>query len=42
MSNAEKSPQMWMLAEEAAAAVGDTGTYLQVIRGAGVIMETGS
>jgi hypothetical protein len=39
MANAEKSSRMWRLAEQATAAVGDTATYLQVIRSAGVIMN---
>ncbi|KXU96167.1 hypothetical protein CR51_23600 [Caballeronia megalochromosomata] len=39
MANAEKSSRMWQLAEQATAAVGDTATYLQVIRSAGVIMD---
>lgn len=39
MANAEKSSSTWRLAEQAAAAIGDTATYLQVIRSAGVIIE---
>lgn len=39
MTNAEKSSRMWKLAEQATAAVGNTATYLQVIRSAGVIIE---
>lgn len=42
MTNTEKSSHMRKMAEEATAAVGDTATYLQVIRSAGVIMETAS
>jgi hypothetical protein len=42
MANAEKSSRMWRLAEEATAAVGDTATYLQVVRSAGVTMEEDS
>jgi len=39
MLNAEKSSRMWTLAEQATAAIGDTATYLQVIRSAGVTLE---
>ncbi|CAL8479158.1 protein of unknown function (plasmid) [Caballeronia sp. S22] len=39
MASAEKSSCMWRLAEQATAAVGDTATYLQVIRSAGVIID---
>ena len=42
MANAEKSSRMLGLAEQATAAVGNTATYLQVIRGAGVTMEADS
>jgi hypothetical protein len=42
MASAEKSAQVWRLAEQATAAVGDTSTYLQVIRGAGVTLEADS
>lgn len=41
MAHAEKSSRIWMLAEQATAAVGDMATFLQVIRGAGVSMEGG-
>jgi len=39
MASADKSTSVWRLAEQAAAAVGDTVAYLQVIRGAGVTLE---
>jgi hypothetical protein len=39
MANAEKSPHIQKLAEQATAAIGDTAIYLQVIRGAGVLIE---
>lgn len=42
MANAETSSRMLRLAEQAIAAIGDTATYLQVIRGAGVIIEEDS
>ena len=42
MANAEKSSRMLGLAKQATAAVGNTATYLQVIRGAGVTMEADS
>ncbi|QGZ59083.1 hypothetical protein [Paraburkholderia acidiphila] len=39
MASAERSANVRNLAEEASAAVGDTFTYLQVIRSAGVALE---
>ncbi|CAB3754206.1 hypothetical protein [Paraburkholderia solisilvae] len=39
IANAEKSSHMWRLAEQAAAAVGDTTAFLQVIRDAGITLE---
>ncbi|RKR38791.1 hypothetical protein [Paraburkholderia sp. BL17N1] len=39
MARAEKSAYMWRLAEQAAAAVGDTVAYLHVLRCAGVTLE---
>ncbi len=39
MASPEKSARVQSLAEQASAAVGDTVAYLQVIRGAGVMLE---
>ena len=39
METGEKSSRLWSLAEQAAAAVGDTTAYLQVVRNAGISME---
>jgi hypothetical protein len=41
MASADKSACVRSLAEQAAAAVGDTAAYLQVIRDAGVTLEMG-
>ncbi len=40
MASADKSPHVWQLAEQAAAAIGDTVAYLQVLASAGVMLET--
>ncbi|WER49519.1 hypothetical protein CupriaWKF_20470 [Cupriavidus sp. WKF15] len=39
MASSERSTRVWTLAQQAAAAVGDTVAYLQVIRDAGVLLE---
>jgi hypothetical protein len=40
MACAEKSSRMWGLAQQATTAVGDTVAYLEVIRCAGVTLDT--
>ncbi|MGA7780830.1 MAG: hypothetical protein WCA85_24440 [Paraburkholderia sp.] len=39
MADEEKSPCMWTLAEQATAAIGDTTTFLHVIRGADISLQ---
>lgn len=42
MMSADKSAHVWTLAEQATAAIGDTGAYLQVLRNAGVTLDADS